>query len=97
MLRLVLKNRPPVGHRVGHRVGHGLGHRVGHGLGHVLSTPQEISLSVSKVLGAINIPGTVDECECQVASFLTDFILESSLVTLKKFLTFVTGHTYMHT
>ena len=35
MLRLVLKNRPPVGHRVGH----GLGHRVGHGLGHVLSTP----------------------------------------------------------
>ena len=31
MLRLVLKNRPPVGHRVGHRVGHGLGH--------VLSTP----------------------------------------------------------
>ena len=40
MLRLVLKNRPPVGHRVGHRVGHGLGHRVGHGQGHVLSTPQ---------------------------------------------------------
>ena len=35
MLRLVLKNRPPVGHRVGHRVGHGLGH----GLGQVLSTP----------------------------------------------------------
>ena len=42
MLRLVLKNRPPVGHRVGHRVGHGLGHRVGHGLGHVLSTPVEV-------------------------------------------------------
>ena len=33
----------------------------------------------------------MDECERQVASFLTDFILESSLDTLKKFLTFVTG------
>ena len=47
MLRLVLKNRPPVGHRVGHRVGHGLGHRVGHGLGHVLSTPAFVCTSES--------------------------------------------------
>lgn len=52
---------------------------------------QESSLSVRKVFGAINIPGSMDECERQVAIFLTHFTLESSLDTLRKFLTFVTG------
>ena len=52
---------------------------------------QESSPSVSKLLGAINIPGRMDECERQDAIFLKHFTLESSLDTLRKFLTFATG------
>ena len=42
MLRLVLKHRPPVGHRVGYRVGHGLGH--------VLSTPGVDAMAKSRCI-----------------------------------------------
>ena len=75
MLRLVLKNRPPVCHRVGHRVGHGLGH--------VLSTPISTSIPTNKLYRG-RLPGIYTEFVIYIrfipeSVFYTQFVMLSPL------------------